>query len=188
MMGLRFATRFPIGDIGRFSFHAGQKTRLGMVRNRSLGTYFVRKWLRHQWIEWISRISAQMWSQMRRQMRSQMSINSCLLVIERIDHSFSHQIPTYLCREWVGKLFRDEHQYISKLPPPLLDHFISSSSHFYTPFLNRPSSSNLGTLPSRQGPNYNPVPCAPILVLGEYGYPWISWAHLWKSTHPETVY
>ena len=34
------------------------------------------------------------WGQMRRQMRRQMSINSCLLVIERINPSSSHQIPT----------------------------------------------------------------------------------------------
>ena len=42
---------------------------------------------------------------------------------------------------------------VSELPDPLLDHFISSSSHFCTPFLDRPSRSIFGT-PPKQSSNF----------------------------------
>ena len=42
--------------------------------------------------------------------------------------------------------------------------------------------------PPKQSSNFGPVPCAPILALGEKGHPRIPWVHLRKSTHPETVY
>ena len=58
-------------------------------------------------------------------------------------------IRQVLSRERVREYIKDEHQYISELPTPLLDLFISSSSHFCTPFLDHPSSSIFETPPSK---------------------------------------
>ena len=54
----------------------------------------VGKWLLHQWIDVDISHKCSNGVDMWRQMRRQMSINSCLLVIERINPSSSHQIPT----------------------------------------------------------------------------------------------
>ena len=61
--------------------------------------------------------------------------------------AFSVNSTTSLIGNRRGNILKTSTRSISKLPIPLLDHFISSSSHFYTPFLDRPSSSIFGTLP-----------------------------------------
>ena len=76
-------------------------------------------------------------------------VNCCAFCFYRIRHFLSFLL---IQRPY-------EHQYISELPAPLLDLFISSSSHFCTPFSDRPSRSFFGT-------PQNKVPIlAPFLTL-----------------------
>ena len=70
-----------------------------------------------------------------------------LLLLRKAFPAFSVNSTTSLIGNRRGNILKTSTRSISELPTPLLDHFFSSSSHFCTPFLDRPSSSILEPSP-----------------------------------------